>query len=90
MFLRLTDVHQLESYAETTHLSRRLLERCGFVAVAYTEVKCPRANPSENLKRLVRNLQQNPLCIMWRPAGGGYVEGKTILPWEGQPRRARL
>ncbi|PLN82781.1 hypothetical protein BDW42DRAFT_74888 [Aspergillus taichungensis] len=89
-FLRVIDEHQLEAIAETTHLNRRNMEKRGFVAIAYTDVKCPRANPSEKLKRLVQNMQENPLCIIWRPAGGGYVEGKTILPWEGQPRRARL
>ncbi|PKY07099.1 hypothetical protein P168DRAFT_279103 [Aspergillus campestris IBT 28561] len=89
-FLRIIDDHQLEAFGEVTHLSRHHLEKRGFVAIAYADVKCPRANPSENLKRLVRNMQQHPLCIIWRPAGGGYVEGKTILPWEGQPRRARL
>ncbi|KAI5863059.1 hypothetical protein GGS23DRAFT_568038 [Durotheca rogersii] len=46
--------------------------------------------PSEEWIRLVRGLHAEPIAIMWRPVRGDYDEGKTVLPWVGRPREARL
>jgi len=47
--------------------------------------------PDEAARQVQGALQVHPIAAVWRPVGGMYIEGETILPWIGHPRRcARL
>ena len=52
-----------------------------------SEMHFKKSSPGEEWIRLVKQLEENPISIMWRPAGGKYVEGETVVPWEGAPRK---
>lgn len=52
-----------------------------------SEVHFESSSPGEEWVRLVKQLEENPIAIMWRPAGGKYVKGETVVPWEGAPRK---
>ena len=48
----------------------------------------PSKPPSEEWVRHAEQLVEDPVAIMWRPAGGEqYVEGVTVVPWEGAARK---
>jgi hypothetical protein len=76
----------LEAYVEGSYLGRTVYKRHGFVVMHFAEMSFENASTGEDWARLVKDLQKNPVAIMWRPAGGQYVEGETVVPWEGQPR----
>ena len=52
-----------------------------------SEMHFEKSSPGEEWVRLVKQLEENPIAIMWRPAGGKYIKGKTVVPWEGAPRK---
>ncbi|ETS81318.1 hypothetical protein PFICI_06320 [Pestalotiopsis fici W106-1] len=80
----------LEAYLEGSHMSTPLYQKYGFILVNYIELHFTRDNPSDDWHRLVKELQSEPVSIMWRPSGGKYVEGKTIPPCTDQPRAIKL
>ena len=79
----------IEAYVEGSYLGRSVYERYGFVMMHVAEMKFHNESPGEEWSRLVKDLQANPVAIMWRPVGGKYVHGKTVVPWEGAPRKVR-
>ena len=83
---RLADEMGVEAYVEGTYLGKPLYEKYGFVVVEYKHMEFENENPSEEWKRIVHDLQANPTATMWRPKGGKYEKGKTVIPWEGKPR----
>jgi hypothetical protein len=88
--LQQIDEFDLEVFMETTRLSTGIALFHGFIIVGHTNMIFQAANPSPRWKRLVHDLQTNPISIVWRPVKGRYVEGETILPWEGQARAVKL
>ncbi len=80
----------LESYLEGTIMSTALYLKYGFVVVVHPTLVFRREDPSPGWVKLVREMQAHPVSIMWRPKGGAYQEGKTILPWEGKAREYKL
>ncbi|PHH90387.1 hypothetical protein CDD83_3837 [Cordyceps sp. RAO-2017] len=80
----------LEAYLESTAMSTALYLKSGFAIVEHPTMLFRRADPSQDWRRLVRQLQAQPIGIMWRPQRGGYAEGQTVLPWKGKPRRFKL
>ena len=85
--LREADEKGLEAYVEGTFLGRGLYERYGFVVMHLAEMEFGNEHGDEEWVRLVKQLRENPIAIMWRPAGGKYVNGETVVPWEGAPRK---
>ena len=85
---READKRGLEAYVEGTHLGRKVYERYGFVVMHMAGLKfeTPSPSPTAEWRRLVEDMQANPCAIMWRPIGGKYVKGQTVVPWEGRPR----
>ncbi|GAB1202582.1 hypothetical protein APSETT445_001201 [Aspergillus pseudonomiae] len=90
-FVRHMDALGMEGYLEATEMAVALYQKYGFVAIAR-----PRMSFSEDQRRsaqgrrLIYEIQTHPVWIMWRPAGGEYRDGETVLPWEGRPRRVKL
>ena len=76
----------IESYVEGTYLGRKVYERCGFAMMHIAEMFFQNELPGKEWTRLVEDMQSNPVAIMWRPVGGKYIEGETVVPWEGAPR----
>ena len=84
------DDQYLETFMEATRLSTGIALLHGFIVVGHTNMIFPKKDPSPRWKRLVRDLQANPISILWRPVRGEYQEGETILPWEGRARTVKL
>ncbi|KAI1214202.1 uncharacterized protein F4807DRAFT_118050 [Annulohypoxylon truncatum] len=89
-FVKVVDKLGLEAYLEASSMSTSLYLKYGFVIIKYPTLVFHRDNPSPDWTRLVHDIQSHPISIMWRPKGGKYEEGKTILPWLGKPRQAKL
>lgn len=96
-FLKQADSLSLECYLEGSEMGAPLYLQKGFVLLE-VPVLSFRYYPSEGHKgsrsdewdRLVRGLQAEPIAIMWRPVKGEYEEGRTVLPWVGTARLAKL
>lgn len=96
-FLGQADSLSLECYLEGSELGTPLYLQKGFVLLERPVMSFP-YHSSENQKdsrskewnRLVRGLHAEAVAIMWRPVKGEYEEGKTVLPWLGRPRMAKL
>ncbi|KAI1116643.1 hypothetical protein F5Y14DRAFT_458702 [Nemania sp. NC0429] len=80
----------IEAYLEASSLGVGLYLQYGFIVTEYPTLVFSSDNPSPDWLGLVRDIQSHPLAIMWRPKGGKYVEGKTVMPWQGTPRKAKL
>ena len=85
--VRKADELGLETYVESSAMARRLYESHGFVHVdtVIREFRSRRSKPSEEWKRYVEESMAMPTAIMWRPIGGKYEKGKTVIPWVGKP-----
>ncbi|MCJ1247290.1 hypothetical protein MMC30_004504 [Trapelia coarctata] len=84
---RKADESGLEAYVESSVMGKPVYEKCGFVVVmGHPGMKFENPNPSDKWKRLVKGLKAQPPTLMWRPSGGKYEAGKTVIPWEGKPR----
>ncbi|KAK5994349.1 hypothetical protein PT974_04823 [Cladobotryum mycophilum] len=80
----------IEIYVEGTMFSTPLFLKYGFVIIGHPTMIFHRDNPTPEWARLVRELQAQPVSIVWRPKRGIYHEGETILPWAGKPRQLKL
>lgn len=80
----------IEAYLEASSLGSGLYLQYGFVVVEHPTLIFHSENPSTDWLGLVRDIQSHPIAIMWRPKGGKYVEGRTIIPWLGKPRAHKL
>jgi len=83
---RKADESGLEAYVEASVMGKSVYEKHGFVVMSVPELKFENPHPSEEWKRLVQGLRAEPPTLMWRPSGGKYEAGKTVIPWEGKPR----
>lgn len=97
LFMARADALSLEIYLEATAIATGIYLRKGFVLLERPVMvfrrypsEDQRSRPSNEWNRLVCGLYMEPVAIMWRPARGEYEEGKTVLPWTGTPRMARL
>lgn len=96
-FLDQADSLSLECYLEGSELGTPLYLQKGFVLLerpvmsfCYYPSGDQKDARSDEWDRLVRELHVEPIAIMWRPVKGEYEEGKTVLPWMGKPRMAKL
>ena len=86
----------LEAYSEVNQFSAPLSLKTGFIITEWTHTNFILGEsideehdgvPGEVARRVQRALQAHLIAGVWRPGGGKYVEGETILPWTGHPRR---
>lgn len=83
---RLADEMGLGASVEARHMGKGVYERYGFVVMHIVDWRFENAAPNDEWKRMVEELHKYPLAVMWRPEGGKYVKGETVVPWEGSPR----
>jgi GNAT superfamily N-acetyltransferase len=90
-FLQEVDMLGLECFLEGSAIGTPVYLKCGFVPIVKpVMVFTPPKEPSQDWFQLVRSLHAETITIMWRPTQGIYVEGSTVLPWEGKPRKLKL
>lgn len=91
-FLQQIDELGLETFLEGSSIGTPLYLKLGFVPIVKPVMVFtpPNEGLSEDWERTVRSLHAETICIMWRPPGGAYAEGKTVLPWIGKPRSIKL
>lgn len=100
MFKYMVDIWNdldLEAYMEGTVFSTSIALRSGFVRIAEHEVASIMRSYgqkyicTQNANRIVELLGQHSVSILWRPKKGKqYVDGVTVLPWEGEARKCKL
>ena len=73
----------LETFIEATDDGKPLYEACGFTYMSTNYWESVKRNPSKKWIELSEYFQ-TPIhnYLMWRPKGGIFVEGETVVPWE--------
>ncbi|KAL4912935.1 hypothetical protein BDW62DRAFT_206010 [Aspergillus aurantiobrunneus] len=97
------DELNLEAYMEGTEFSTPIVRRYGFVHVAKHELGStmrayakkrredkPGWGQNAKVDATIEAIDEVSVTILWRPKKGLYVEGVTVLPWEGAPRGQKL
>ncbi|KAJ8130094.1 hypothetical protein O1611_g3534 [Lasiodiplodia mahajangana] len=82
--MKKADEMGVEMFLDSTPMGRALYERNGFVTVKDNIIVPQTDKPDEAWNELEKNTGPVPFYLMWRPVGGNYEEGKTILPWENE------
>ena len=77
------DEMHVEAFVEAADDGRPLYARHGFHFMNSFVLDAKIDEPSEQWKALVRKLRV-PIVnhYMWRPIGGKFVEGETVIPWK--------
>ena len=73
----------VEMWLDATVYGVPLYKKHGFVVVN-ENVIAPESEKPDDEWRKVEEILKPPMTLwqMWRPAGGKYVEGETVRPWE--------
>ena len=74
------DSRGLEACLEATVFSRPVLVKHGFVPVRNAKLNLANEAGSEQWNRMAKDLERVSICIMWRPRGGVFREGETVIP----------
>lgn len=72
----------LEMWLNATPGAIALYKKHGFVPLQENNLVPTTENPSSEWNEFKDGLNLAPACVMWRPIGGDFVDGKTIKPWE--------
>ncbi|KAI0866738.1 acyl-CoA N-acyltransferase [Xylaria cubensis] len=72
----------LEFFLDATEAGRPLYEVNGFIPIQENPNHPQKENPDDKWTETEKKIGRFSLCLMWRPVGGKYEEGKTIKPWE--------
>lgn len=74
---------KLEAFIEATDDGKPCYEASGCVYMGTNYWEAAKRNPSNKWRELER-YSQMPIhtYLMWRPVGGRFVEGETVVPWE--------
>lgn len=74
---------KLEAFIEATDDGNPCYEASGCVYMGTNYWEAAKRNPSNKWRELER-YSQMPIhtYLMWRPVGGRFVEGETVVPWE--------
>ncbi|MCJ1398984.1 hypothetical protein MMC11_002186 [Xylographa trunciseda] len=77
------DKLHVEAFVEATDDGRPLYARHGFHFMNLIVLDGKIDEPSEQWKALAKELRL-PIVVhaMWRPIGGKFVDGETVIPWE--------
>ena len=71
-----------EVFVESTDLGRPLYESFGLAVTSVFQLGIYEANMSDEWRKLEREILPMHFYFMWKPAGGVYEKGKTVVPWE--------
>lgn len=72
----------VEAFIEATVNAEPLYKRHGFATMNEFKLKPCKSNPGEEWTRLEKEIGPIHGYFMWRPIGGKYEEGKTVIPWQ--------
>lgn len=73
----------LEAFVESTNDGKPCYEKHGFTYMNTFYMDSTRRNPSKKWVEMENYLKTPIHCyLMWRPKGGNFEEGKTVVPWE--------
>lgn len=72
----------VEAFVESTDIGKPLYDRHGFASMNDYTLKPSKPDPGAEWTALEKELGPMHGHFMWRPKGGNYEEGKTIVPWE--------
>lgn len=72
----------VEAFIESTDDGMPLYAKHGFEVMNEFNLNPVVPDPSNEWKRLQEGILPLHGYFMWRPVGGKYVDGKTIIPWE--------
>jgi GNAT superfamily N-acetyltransferase len=80
---RKADELGIEAFVEATDDGKPCYESHGFVYMNAFYLDSTRRNPSKKWMELGSLLKTPIHCyLMWRPKGGNFEEGKTVVPWD--------
>ncbi|KAI1120429.1 acyl-CoA N-acyltransferase [Nemania abortiva] len=82
--MKKADEMGVEMFLDSTPVGRPLYEANGFVMVKENIIIPQTDTPDEAWKEWQKRTGPVPFYLMWRPAGGNYEEGKTVLPWKNE------
>lgn len=72
----------VEMWLDATEHGVPVYLKHGFTVVHENRLRPTKASPGEAWEKMDRELQPMTFWQMWRPAGGDYVEGESVKPWE--------
>ncbi|KAI9149012.1 hypothetical protein HJFPF1_11056 [Paramyrothecium foliicola] len=72
----------VEMWLDATEYGVPVYKKHGFIVVGKNSLKPVKEDPGETWKKTEEQLQPMVFWPMWRPAGGKYVDGETVKPWE--------
>jgi len=82
------ETRNLEVFIEATDVGVPLYESCGLSVMYVDHLDAYEQNPSDEWRRYSHELLPLHWYFMWKPKGGVYEKGKTVVPWEtGMNRR---
>ncbi|KAI1412052.1 acyl-CoA N-acyltransferase [Hypoxylon sp. FL1857] len=79
--MKKADEMGVEMFLDATPVGKPLYGANGFVSVKENIIIPQIENPDQAWKEIAERIGPVPFDLMWRPAGGNYKEGKTIMPW---------
>ena len=71
----------LEAFVEATNSGASLYKAHGFIITEEIQIDTKREGSSEEWKRLEKEFPVQ-YTFMWRPKGGKFEKGKTVIPWK--------
>jgi len=82
--IKKADEKSLETYIDSTDNGRLLYTRYGFLEGPQKEFSLTSFEKTPRREELEKELLPFVWWPMYRPAGGNYEKGKTLLPWEAE------
>lgn len=71
-----------EIFIEGTDEGRPLYEKFGLAVMYVDHLDAYDRNPSDEWRKMEREILPMHWYFMWKPAQGVYEKGKTVVPWE--------
>lgn len=73
----------IEAFVEATDDGKPCYETHGFTFMNTFYLDSAKRNPSKKWVEMGNDLKTPIHCyLMWRPKGGKFEEGKTVVPWD--------
>ena len=75
----------LEAFVEATDDGKPCYEHHGFTYMNTVYMDPAKRNPSKKWSEMEKELRTPVhLYLMWRPKGGRFVDGETVVPWDNK------
>ena len=76
-----------ETFVEATDAGKPLYERFGLRVMYVDHLDGYHPDPSDEWRKMEREILPMHWYFMWKPASGIYEKGKTSIPWGTANRR---